>query len=133
MFSLFKKSESRVDYQDRVWKTGEASLKGMLMMAMMKIQAKESCVIICYFESEVDRVAKFLTNHQLDYQVLSEENAYELKKGSILLILAKSLQKSNVTDSLRKNLSSISRQVLFPGHYPKIEAEASYLYILTHF
>src|SRR5436190_14295344 len=67
MFSLFKKSPPSIPYSDKVWKKAEYANKGMLMMAMMRLQQNKPCLLVNFFESETKKLAAFMAQHQLGF------------------------------------------------------------------
>ena len=131
MFSLFKKSPPSISYTDKVWKTSESATKGMLMMAMMKLQQGKPCLIVSFFESEQENLKKFLSEHQLRYEVL--EGTFGLAEVESIIYLAQShsISTSTLTDWLARHQTQFGGEVYFSGHYPLHDKEYKVLEQLT--
>jgi preprotein translocase subunit SecA len=123
MFSLFKKSPPFIPYTDKVWKTEEAAIKGMLMMAMMKLQQGRPCLIMSFFESEEIKLKAFLSSHQLKYEVLDGSVGLSEVGPVIYLIQSHFIFSSTITDWLAKYKEQFGGEVYFPGHYPLHDQE----------
>jgi preprotein translocase subunit SecA len=132
MFSLFKKSPPSIPYIDKVWKTEEAATKGMLMMAMMKLQQSKPCMIMAFFESELSQLARVLDQHQLKYMVIDSSVGLSPVEPVIYLSHTHPVNSvTTLTDWLAKNVKSFVGEVYFPGHYPLHNPEYKVLEKLT--
>jgi hypothetical protein len=119
MFSLFKKSPPSIAYTDKVWKTEDAATKGMLMMAMMKLQQNQPCLILTFFESEKNRLMTFMNAHELKFILVDEPSGFDdASEAKIYLVEAASMSRSTVIDFLSRNQSRFGPQIYFPSHYP---------------
>jgi hypothetical protein len=127
MFSLFKKSPPSIPYSDKVWKKAEYARRGMLMMAMLRLQHNKPCLLISFFESETDQLQEFMREHKLDFVKLDDSSASGLISTTLYLINANDLTKSTVAGFLKQNASTFSGEALFSGHYPMSATEYSVL------
>lgn len=117
MFSLFKKSEPSIPYTDKVWKKAEYANKGMLMMAMMRLQQGRPCLLLCFFESERTKLADFMTEHKLEFTQLDDSVSTQATV-SLYLAQASDLSRPAVIHFLKSNTERFSGEALFSGHYP---------------
>jgi hypothetical protein len=127
MFSLFKKSPPTIPYTDKVWKKAEYASKGMLMMAMMRLQQGKPCLLVNFFESETEKLTVVMGQHQLGFVRLDDSVTTTTHADSTLyLATASELSKTSVSGFLKFNAQKFSGEVLFSGHYPigAIENEA---------
>ncbi len=127
MISLFKKSQPTIPFTDKVWKTAESATKGMLMMAMMKLQRNEPCLIITFFDSEQNEIEAFLQGHQLKYTVLGERQTDDSPEATIFLVSAVKDFPSHVVSFLTNHSEKFGRQIYFPSHYPMVATEQKVL------
>lgn len=127
MLSLFKKSSPTIPFTDKVWKTAESATKGMLMMAMMKLQQNEPCLIITFFDSEQNEIEAFLQGHQLKYTVLDEQSTDGSPETAIFLVSAVNDFHSHVINFLTGYSEKFGRQIYFPSHYPMVATEQKVL------
>lgn len=131
MFSLFKKSTPSIPYTDKVWKSATAAQKGMLMMAMLRLQQGKPCLLVYFFESEGERLSKFMQEHKLDFILLDDSIAPTQTSASLYLVHAKELSKSAIQSFLKHNADQFSGEALFAGHYPISATEQLALKNLT--
>jgi hypothetical protein len=131
MFSLFKKSPPSIPYSDKVWKRAEYARRGMLMMAMMRLQHGKPCLLVNFFESETDKLQQFMQEHKLDFIRLDESIASGPASASLYLVNAHNLSKSVVIDFLKQNASTFAGEALFSGHYPMSVTEYATLKSLS--
>lgn len=130
MFSLFKKSEPSIPYTDKVWKKAEYASRGMLMMAMMRLQQGRPCLLVSFFESERAKLTEFMTEHKLDFVQLNESTSTQVT-ATLYLIHAVDLSKPAARSFLKANAEKFSGEVLFSGHYPINATEQAALKNLT--
>jgi hypothetical protein len=131
VFSFFKKSEPSIPYTDKVWKKAEYALKGMLMMAMMRLQHGKSCLIVSFFESEAEALIRFMREHKLDFVRLDGSIPTESAKTTLFLTSASDLNHASVLSFLKLNSTVFSSEALFTSHYPMSAFENTTLQILT--
>jgi hypothetical protein len=131
VFSLFKKSEPSIPYTDKVWKKAEYALKGMLMMAMMRLQHGKPCLLVSFFESEAEALIKFMQEHKLDFVQLGGSIPTEEIKTTLFLASASDLSNTSVLSFLKLNSSVFSGEALFTSHYPMSAVENATLHNLT--
>ncbi len=131
MFSLFKKESLSIPYIDKVWKTEESAIKGMLMMAMMRLQKGQSCFIISFFESQLEKIASFMNANQLKFVKLDGAVGIEVTEPTLFLADAPSVSLTSLTDFLKRSIKLFSGEVFFPGHYPVTATENKTLDILS--
>lgn len=131
MFSLFKKSSPSILYTDKVWKRSEYALKGMLMMAMLRLQQGKPCLLAYFFESDGERLAGFMQENKLDFVRLDELSIPDSANASLFLVNAKELSKASITNFLKQNSSQFSGEALFSGHYPISSIEHNALQSLS--
>jgi hypothetical protein len=127
MFSLFKKSPPSIPYSDKVWKKAEYARRGMLMMAMLRLQHNNPCLLISFFESETDQLQTFMQQHKLDFTRLDDSVASGPARTTLYLVNANDLVKSSVAGFLKQNVSAFAGEALFSGHYPMSATEHSAL------
>jgi hypothetical protein len=119
MFSLFKKEPPSIPYTDKVWKTAEAATKGMLMMAMMKLQKNQPCLIVTFFQSERGELITFLEQHQLKFSILDGTiSPSDTIEPIIYLAEASLVSNSVVSDFLSRHVVRFERAAYFTSHYP---------------
>jgi hypothetical protein len=130
MFSFFKKSEASIPYTDKVWKKREYALKGMLVMAMMRLQQGKPCLLVYFFESEGEQLSSFMQEHKLDF-VRLDDSANRTVSASLYLANAGILSKSDVGGFLKQNANQFSGEAFFSGHYPIQAVEKTALQSLS--
>lgn len=118
MFGLFKKSTPEIPYTDKVWKTSLQARKGMLMMAMLRLQQAKPCLLVNFFESERHDLMQFMTDHKLNFVVLDETTASVEASPTLYLVDAFTLAQSNMNTFLSQQAAWLSGEVFFAGHYP---------------
>jgi len=129
MFSLFRKDKTPTfKTTDKIWKTEEGSLKGLLMMAMMRIQHQGSCFILTFFEEDSQKLGAFMNANQINFTTIDESSSLEdMRATSIYLLNDKSLLSTVVNDLLNRNAGSFNGEILLPGHYPLLSVEEKLL------
>jgi len=116
-----------IPYKDKVWKTAEAATKGMLMMGMMKLQQNRPCLIITFFESEMDLLISFMADHKLNYTVLDGLASEIALENKIYLADRSAVSNSVAMKFLEQNVSVFTKEIYFPSHYPLSISENSVL------
>lgn len=113
MFSFFKKS-SAPTHTDKVWKTRQACLKGMMTEAMQAITKNEKPVIVCWFDDRKKSLIEFLEKYNVPFMAVGDSVQLSEEK-TIFLIDA--LAPFNPT------LKDKSIRLIADGHYPLVEVE----------
>lgn len=132
MFSFFKKSPTPIPFRDKVWKTENAAIKGLLMIAMMKLQKGQSCLVVSFFPTELERLKLFMQGYQMKFVFLDDFAGEELPEVGIFIMSASFLSKSTWPNSLSNSASRFGGEVHFSGHYPIQAKENPVLESLSH-
>jgi preprotein translocase subunit SecA len=115
--SLFKKSPPTIPHTDKVWKTKEAATKGMLMMAMMRLQRSQPCLILTFFESEKNGLVNLMNEHQIKHSLFEGTSRMDSTSEAIVYLGdANAILNSNSLDSI--TASKLGGEVFFNCHYP---------------
>jgi hypothetical protein len=131
MFSLFKKSPPATPYIDKVWKSEEFAHKGMLMMAMVRLQQRKSALIVSFFESEITALSEFMQATNLQFSRLDDSVSMQGAEPTIYLAKASELSHPRVNEFLRGHAAQFSGEVFFSSHYPKAQPEEKLLQELS--
>jgi hypothetical protein len=131
MFSFFKKSKPSIPYTDKVWKKAEYARKGILMMAMMRLQQNKPCLLVNFFDSETDKLTEVMLEHKLDFTWLDDSVATSAVGSSLYLGSASNLSKTSISGFLKMNVAQFAGEALFSGHYPMHAVEYAALQSLT--
>lgn len=133
MFSLFKKDKSKsFPVRDMVWKTAEVARKGMLMMAMRRLQENQPALLVTFFEDEKKKLCEFMKENSISFEELNAASSPDaLESPSIYLCGHEELQSTVVSSLLTKNAARLARVVFFPCHYPIVTEENKILSILS--
>jgi len=117
MFSFLQKSTQPV-HADKVWKTRQACLKGMITESMKIISQSGNPVIISWFDDRQQSLLDFLTHHAVPYKLM---NAYfELNENNTIYILNAGLVSTSLhVDSLKAK----QKTIVADGHYPLVDYE----------
>src|SRR5580765_2752089 len=117
MFSFLKKSNQPA-HTDKVWKTRQACLKGMMTEAMQVISKSGKPIIISWFDDRHQSLLDFLNQYSVLYTLMDEY--VELKEDHSIYLLDASLISSSLhLDSLKTK----QKMILADGHYPLVNYE----------
>jgi preprotein translocase subunit SecA len=135
MFSFFKKDKSQdLPTRDKVWKTESGAIRGLLMMAMMRLQKQQPALILTFFEEERNKLASFMRENKISFKEISELSSGEdLSEPTIFIGVESVINSSIVTDLLSINSERMGGMVYFPSHYPLTTYEDKVLARLTAF
>lgn len=131
MFTFFKKSPTSVPFRDKVWKAETAAIKGMLMIALMKLQKGQSSLVVSFFSAEMEKLKSFMQENKMEYFLLDEYSAEEINAPGIFLISATSLSQLSSSSLLLNSSNRFGGEVYFSGHYPIQAKENSVLESLS--
>ncbi|MBX2917460.1 MAG: hypothetical protein KF856_19485 [Cyclobacteriaceae bacterium] len=109
LFSFLKSSKPA--YTDRVWRTADKALLGMITDAMMAITRKQVPIVLCFFEDEFEQITKFLIDKSVPAIPLK---LYHTEKQSGVVWYASASTAPEFLSTLAKEPVNI----LFFGHYP---------------
>lgn len=130
MFGLFKKAPAEIPHIDKVWKQHTYMLKGMFMMAMNRLQAGQSSLIISFFPDDAEHVQAFMRQHDLPFTVLAPEwQAWQ--HPAIFIAHASTLQDASMQQHLRHQTTAFAGKVFFPSHHPITKTEQQVLALLS--
>ena len=118
MFSFFKKGKPTVPFTDKVWKTREAAFKGLLMMGMMRLQKNQPCLIVAFFESEMNSLQAFMQEHKMNFILLDSSAIINTIEPMIYLANATTISDLTISKFLSESVKVFDGLVYFPGHYP---------------
>jgi len=117
MFSFLKKSGT-TDHIDKVWKTRQACLKGMLTEAMQVISKSGKPIIISWFDDRHQSLLDFLNQYKVPYILMDEY--FELNEDNTVYILdTRLVSTSSHVDSLKVK----PKTIISDGHYPLVDHE----------
>lgn len=115
MFSFLKKS-TQFSHVDKVWKTRQASLRGMITESMKVVAKAGKPIIISWFEDRHQSLMNFLTHHKVPHIVMDEY--FEMNEDTSIYILQAGLVAASLhADSLKGR----QKTILADGHYPLVE------------
>ena len=109
LFSFLKSSKPA--YTDRVWRTADRALLGIITDAMLAITRKQVPIVLCFFEDEFEQITKFLTEKGVPAIPLKSYHT-EKQQGVVWYAAA---------TSAPEYISALANQpvaILFYGHYP---------------
>lgn len=109
LFSFLKSSKPA--YTDRVWRTADKALLGIITDAMLAITRKQVPIVLCFFEDEFEQITKFLADKGVPAIPLK---SYHSEKQSGVVWYA-------AATSAPEFISALANQpvtLLFYGHYP---------------
>lgn len=106
----FLKSEKPA-YTDRVWRTSDKALRGMITDAMLAITRKQIPVVLCFFDDEFVQITKFLTEKGVPAIALQD---YRTERQEGVVWYCSAFTASQFLSGLTNQAVSI----LFFGHYP---------------
>ncbi|MBN8577304.1 MAG: hypothetical protein J0L66_10185 [Cytophagales bacterium] len=116
LFSLFK--SSKPVYTDRVWRTTEYALQGMITDALVAITRKQVPVVICFFEDELQQITKFLAGKGVPAMAL-RDYSMQPQEGVVLY--------ASATNEFPLALANQTVAIFLFGHYPLPKKENEYL------
>src|SRR6266705_2844000 len=117
MFSFLKKS-TLPNHTDKVWKTRQACLKGIMTDALQVISKLGKPLIISWFDDRHQSLLGFLNHYQVPYVLMDEY--FELNEEKAIFILNAGLVFSSMhADSLKAK----PKTILADGHYPLVDYE----------
>ena len=125
MFSLFKRdSNTPIPTIDKVWKTTSAAQKGMLMMALMRLQQQLPVLILTFFDDEKQNLLSFMHQNQIDCKEVDiSPDLGDWSTPQIYIANDEVINNSAASGLLQRNAGRMGKTVFFPGHYPVISHE----------
>ena len=117
MFSLLKKT-SLPAHTDKVWKTRQACLKGMMTEALQVISKSGKPIIISWFDDRHQSLLDFLNQYQVPYVLMDEY--FELTDDKATYILKAGLVSTSLHSA---SLKAKQKTVIADGHFPLMEYE----------
>jgi len=109
LFSFLK--SNKPTYTDRVWRTADKALLGMITDAMLAIKQNRVPVVLCFFEDEFEQITRFLTEKGVPAIPLK---LYHTEKQPGVVWYASATAAPEFISALAKEPVTI----LFYGHYP---------------
>jgi hypothetical protein len=109
LFSFLKSDKPA--YTDRVWRTADMALRGMITDAMLAITHKQVPVVLCFFEDEFTQITKFLAEKGVPAVALREYKN-QRQEGVVWYASAQS------APDFIPALANQSVVMLFFGHFP---------------
>ena len=132
MFSLFKKEKPSFSIRDKVWKTAESARKGLLMMAMMRLQQQQRALIVSFFEEDKIGLISFMNENKITYKDINAASSdNDLDTAEVHITGEGDLKSSVVQELVRRNANRYGPTVFFQCHYPIIAEEEKVLGQLT--
>jgi len=117
MFSFLKKPDVPA-HIDKVWKTRQACLKGMITEALQVISKSGKSIIISWFDDRHLSLLEFLNKFQVPYILMDEY--FELNENKTIYILnTQFVSSSPHVDSLKAK----QKTIIADGHYPLMDLE----------
>lgn len=107
LFSFLKSDKPA--YSDRVYRTTDMAMRGMITDAMQAITRKQVPVVLCFFEAELNQVKGFLSKNEVPGNSL--ENFNQLDQTVWI-----SLASTGINQLSRLPKEKVA--IFFFGHYP---------------
>ena len=122
-------SSDSPSYTDKVWKTSQFCLKGMMTDALRLITEGKIPVVIPYFSESQKKIIQFLsTNNVPHYLIEADGSADRMIQELVVLVLdLKFFRSVESIDFVKKLSGKRTTQLLFPGHYPLPSKENKFL------
>ncbi len=122
-------SSDSPSYTDKVWKTPEFCLKGMMTDALRLITESKIPIVIPYFSESQEKIIQFLsTNNVPHYLIEADGSADRMIQEQVVVVLdLKFFQSVESIDFVKKLSEEKTTQLLFPGHYPLPAKENKFL------
>lgn len=113
MFSFFKKSSAPV-HTDKVWKTRQACLKGMMAEALQAITKNEKPVILCWFDDRKKSLVGFLEKYNVPFMAVGD--SFQLSEEKTIFLI-------DALAPFNSALKNKSIRFIADGHYPLVDIE----------
>ncbi|MBX2895654.1 MAG: hypothetical protein KF763_09445 [Cyclobacteriaceae bacterium] len=104
-------TSSKPAYTDRVWRTADKALRGIITDAMLAITRKQVPVVLCFFEDEFTQITQFLTEKGVPAVALKN---FKTEKQAGVVWFAPALAAQEFITAMANEPVTI----LFFGHYP---------------
>lgn len=104
-------TSSKPAYTDRVWRTTDQALRGMITDAMLAITRKQVPIVLCFFEDEFEQIKKFLAEKGVPAIPLKSYHT-EKQPGVVWY------SEATTTPEYISALANQPVTILFYGHYP---------------
>ena len=119
VFSFFK--SDKPNFSDKVWKSTEYALKGMITDALQMITRNEMPIALSFFDDTSQQIKEFLNAKQVPYFVLDSSNMQEAAtQSNVIFILGAGIvySSSQLVTFLLDQSKKQKVNFLFFGHYP---------------
>src|SRR5258708_18890832 len=122
-------SSDSPSYTDKVWKTPEFCLKGMMTDALRLITESKIPAVVPYFSESQEKIIQFLsTNNVPHYLIEADGSADRMIQEQVVVVLDLKFFRSVESIDFVKKLSIKKKiQLLFSGHYPLPAKENKFL------
>ena len=122
-------SSDSPSYTDKVWKTSQFCLKGMMTDALRLITEGKIPVVIPYFSESQEKIIQFLSTNNVPYHLIETDgSADKMIQELVVLVLDLKFFRSVESIDFVKKLSIKKKiQLLFSGHYPLPAKEKKFL------
>lgn len=126
LFSFLKSSAPT--YSDKVWKTSDYAMKGMITDALLHWKQGDTVFVTAYFSEGFSRIIEFLSQHQVPYALLnSEEYDPAAISSTVFLIESSFFKLPSAAERIAKISARGQKFVLIFGHYPLPNKETLWL------
>lgn len=127
LFSFLKSSAPA--YSDKVWKTSDFAMKGMITDALLYWKQRDTVFVTAYFSEAFNRIIEFLTQHQVPYVLVKvgEEQQALNTTSTVFLLESAFLKSGSAADTISKIKTEHTKNILIFGHYPLPDKETRWL------
>lgn len=126
LFSFLKSSPPA--FSDKVWKTSDFAMRGMITDALLHWKQGETVFVTAYFSEGFGRIIEFLSQHQVPYAMLKgdEHDATKIL-GTLFLVESSFFKSPSAAEMISKISAKGQKYVLIFGHYPLPDKETKWL------
>ncbi|HCW08422.1 MAG TPA: hypothetical protein DGG95_13780 [Cytophagales bacterium] len=116
---LFSFASNQPQYSDKVWKSSDFCLKGMMTDALRLITEGKIPVLIPQFKESENIICEFLSTKEVPHQLLDGETYLDEQDSNKVYVLSVAFLKSiTVSKFILFLANKNSVHLLFHGHYP---------------
>ena len=117
LFSFLRSSQP--SYTDKVWKTGEFCVKGLMTDALHEVKSHQVPVIAAFFKEGQQRLVDFLNGHQIPYHHIHSSNLHEASRATEVIVLIDSAcMRPGDIGQVITHLPATTKKISILGHYP---------------
>ena len=119
-FSTGKTQQPRTT--DKVWKTREACLKGIVREALLSIKNGEQPIIMIFFEESQVQLAEFLGKMSVPCHIVGDYGLSGIADVRNAIVVVNAFSQTGSGNALRPDTKT---SLFFLGHYPRVATETS--------